>query len=72
MATQHGGLALIRVQEGSGPLAPGEFRNLKLQMSLSDAIKPGHAYSGTWAVANLRYPVRLEVPNLPAGKKEVQ
>jgi hypothetical protein len=67
MANQHGGLARIKIEEGSGLLTPGGFRNLKLVIRIPDAVKPGRTYSGTWAVANLRYPMRVAVPTGPVS-----
>ncbi len=70
-AKEHGGLARVQFREGAGPLAPGEFRRLKALIRLPDAIQPGHAYSGTWSIGNVRLYVRVEVPNA-TGSKEVQ
>jgi hypothetical protein len=76
MSDEHGGFARVKVAEGAGPLAPGEFRNLKIKLRLPDGLKPGERYSGSWVVqGTLRFPVRVEV-SAQAGKdtpgKEVQ
>lgn len=76
VSDEHGGFARVKVAEGAGPLAPGEFRNLKVKLRLPEALKPGQSYSGSWVVGGtLRFPVRVEVSD-QAGKdtpsKEVQ
>ena len=76
MSDEHGGFARVKVAEGVGPLAPGEFRNLKLKLKLPDGLKSGQSYSGSWVIGGaLRFPVRIEV-SAHGGKgapdKEIQ
>jgi hypothetical protein len=75
MADEHGGLVRVQVTEGAGSLEPGDLRNLKAQVRVPDSVKPGHAYSGTCPIGNVRLYVRVEVPPdviSDAVSKEVQ
>ena len=62
LSQEHGGLVRLQIQEGAGPLRPGEIRNIKLMIRMPESIKPGHAYSGTWPIDRLRVAVRVVVP----------
>jgi len=69
LSQEHGGLARLQIQEGAGPLAPGEIRNLKLLIRMPESIKPGHTYSATWPLDHLRVAVRVVVPPTDNGKE---
>jgi len=71
VAQEHGGLVRVQFRDGAGTIKPGEFRTLNALVRMPDGIKPGHAYSGMWPVANLRIAVRVEVVER-TGSKEVQ
>jgi hypothetical protein len=61
----HGGLVRVAVERGSGPLAPGEVRELGVRLELPKGdLVPGRSYSGVWSIANVNYWVGLDV----AGK----
>ena len=57
----HGGMVRIQVEEGSGPIAPGEVRPLRLNLHFPGGLKPGHTYSGTLPIENLRYYTKVRV-----------
>ena len=59
LAGGHGGLVRVRIGAGSGDLAPGEVRELGVQLAIPDRLEPGRTYWGTWALHNLRYYVRI-------------
>jgi hypothetical protein len=67
LAESDGGLVRLQVTEGAGVLEPAELHQLRLVFRLSEDLEPGHTYSGTWALHNLRYYVRVVVP--PAAKR---
>jgi hypothetical protein len=46
----HGGITLLDVIEGAGPLAPGDTRMITVATTLSEQLKPGHSYHGFWRV----------------------
>jgi hypothetical protein len=72
-ADNHGGLVRVTVQEGLGAIEPGELRNLKATLRFSDRLKPGHTYTGTWPLYNLRYSVQVYVASpTPAKAKGKQ
>lgn len=63
VADHHGGLVRVTINEGVGVIKPGEFRNLRATLRLSDRLKPGYTYWGTWPLFNLKYYVRVYVEN---------
>jgi hypothetical protein len=69
LSQEHGGLVRLQIQEGAGPLRPGEIRNLKLLIRMPESIKPGHAYTATWPIDRLRVAVRVVVPPTTNGKE---
>ncbi len=66
LAEGHGGIVRVLIQEGAGPVAPGELRNLRLKLRFPDRLKPGHNYFGTWSLYNLVYSVEVQA----TGQKE--
>ena len=58
-ADQHAGVVRIQVLGGSGSIAPGEARPLKLNLHLPSGIKADQTYSGTMPLQNLRYYVKV-------------
>ena len=69
LSQEHGGLARLQIQEGAGPLRPGEIRNIKLLIRMPESIKPGQVYSATWPIDRLRVAVRVVVPAANNGKE---
>jgi hypothetical protein len=69
LSQEHGGLVRLQIQEGAGPLRPGELRSIKLMMRMPESIKPGHTYSATWPIDRLRVAVRVVVPATDNGKE---
>jgi hypothetical protein len=59
LAEGHGGLVRVQVEEGHGPIAPGEVRSLRLNLHFPAELKAGHTYTGTLALENLRYYVKV-------------
>jgi hypothetical protein len=72
LAEMHGGLVRMSVDPGKGPVQPGETRALRLSLTVPERLQPGHAYSGSWALHNFNYSVRITVPGGAAGGKEAQ
>ena len=62
LAGGYGGLARVTVGAGAGDLGPGESRELAVTFDLPDGLRPGRAYEGAWALADVNYMVRVEVP----------
>lgn len=55
MARSHGGRLVLMIEEGAGPLAPGEFRHLAIRLRLPDDLKIGRVYAGEWMLLNRSY-----------------
>lgn len=62
-ADNHAGLVRVALRKESGTIEPGESRNLRASLRFSDRLKPGHTYSGTWPLENLRYSVQVSTIN---------
>jgi len=58
-AEEHAGFVRVRLEEGSGPIAPGEVHELRGSLRLPDNMKAGRTYTGTWVLFNLAYQVRV-------------
>lgn len=69
LAEMHGGLVRINADAGTGPLLPGESRTVRLSLTVPERLKPGHVYSGRWALDTLQQTIRITVPDA-AGRKE--
>ena len=69
LADAHGGLVRVIVAGGTGQIAPGQVRELQVELHLSDRLHPGRSYWGTWLIAKIGYSVEIEVTN-GAGTKE--
>jgi len=61
LAASHGGRVRLKIESGSGAIAPGEVRELRIAMRLSDRLRPGQTYSGTWKVENTSLAIELRV-----------
>jgi len=67
-AEGYGGFLRMKVEEGAGPLDPGELRNLKLKLKMPDRLKAGRNYFGTWSFHNLAYLVTVRATGGEAGE----
>lgn len=61
LAASHGGLVEARAEK-AGSVQPGASRTIRLTLSFSDRLRPGHGYGGAWETEGLRLPVRVRVP----------
>jgi hypothetical protein len=61
LATAHGGRVRLEIESGSGAIAPGEVRELRIALRLSDRLRAGQTYSGTWKVENTGLTIELQV-----------
>jgi hypothetical protein len=62
LAESHGGLVEVRARAGDRTIAPGESREVQVNLRFSDRLRPGHAYTGSWDAAGLHLRVRVNVP----------
>jgi len=67
-AAEHPGVVKLAVEEGGGPIAPGEIHELRVRLTLPD-IKAGRTYTGTWVLFNLSYPIRVSAENRKEEKE---
>ena len=51
----------LEVESGSGTIVPGEVRELRIALRLSDRLRPGQTYSGTWKLENTGVAIQLQV-----------
>ena len=70
LAEAHGGLVKMKLQKGSGTLAPGEMRSLEVTLEIPAGLAPGSTYAGNWELAGLVYPVTLTVEGAPPAPPE--
>ncbi|MFN2510842.1 MAG: hypothetical protein ABR568_05290 [Pyrinomonadaceae bacterium] len=61
LSLSHGGRVRLEIESGDGGLAPGEARDLRVALRLSDRLRPGQTYSGTWKIENTGVSIRLQV-----------
>ncbi len=61
LAVSHGGRVRLEIESGSGAIAPGETRELHIALRLSDRLRSGQTYSGTWKVENTGLAIELQV-----------
>ena|SRR5882672_1737261 len=61
LAVSHGGRVRLEIESGAGAVAPGEARELRIALRLSDRLRPGQTYSGTWKVENTGLAIELQV-----------
>lgn len=59
LASGHAGTVRVQVEEGQGSIAPGEVRSLRLHLHFPAKLEAGHTYTGTLAMENLRYYVKV-------------
>jgi hypothetical protein len=63
LADEHGGLVRIAIEEGSGDLAPGDAREVSASFRIPERLARGRTYTGTWPLHDVRYYIRLIVPD---------
>lgn len=67
LAEAHGGLVKMRLTSGAGALAPGELRDLQIEVSLPKELALGSEYTGNWEIPGLTYPVSLMIAGTGDG-----
>ncbi|MDR3752222.1 MAG: hypothetical protein P4K93_01215 [Terracidiphilus sp.] len=67
IAESHGGLVRATVREGAGDLAPGEFRELLVELHFSDRVKPRRTYYGAWFLGESGLGIQVEGTQPPEG-----
>jgi hypothetical protein len=60
IAEAHGGLVRANVHEGAGDLAPGEFRELLVELHFSDRVRPRRTYYGAWFLGESGLGIQVE------------
>jgi len=68
-AAEHAGMVKVAVEEGSGPIAPGEVHELRVRLMFPDNMKAGRTYTGTWVFFNLSYQIRVTAENKKEEKE---
>jgi len=61
LSASHGGRVRLEIESGEGELAPGEARDLRVALRLSDRLRAGQTYSGTWKIENTGVSIALLV-----------
>ena len=51
----------LEIESGYGELATGEARDLRVVLQLSDRLRQGQTYSGTWKIENTGVSIGLVV-----------
>lgn len=69
-AAEHAGVVKVAVEEGSGPIAPGEIHELRVRLTFPENMKAGRTYTGTWVFFNLAYQIRVSAENKAEYRKE--
>jgi len=59
LASGHAGTVRVQLEQGHGSIAPGDVRTLRLDLHFPAKLEAGHTYSGTLAMENLRYYVKV-------------
>jgi hypothetical protein len=59
LAEGHAGIVRLRVEDGAGPIAPGEVRAIRLDLRMPAGLQSGYTYTGTLPIHNLRYYVKV-------------
>jgi hypothetical protein len=60
IAESHGGLVHATLREGAGKLAPGEFRELVVELHFSNRLRPGRSYYGAWFLGESGLGIQVE------------
>jgi hypothetical protein len=68
-AAEHAGIVKVAIEEGSGPIAPGEVRELRARLMFPDNMNAGRTYTGTWVFFNLSYQIRVTAENRKEEKE---
>jgi len=70
IASAHGGLVRMTLEEGAVSLQHGELREIGVTIRLPSELSLGAEYGGNWEVAGLVYPVIIHVPGADAEPLE--
>lgn len=62
-SAEHAGVVKVAVEEGGGPIAPGEIHELRVRLTFPDNMKAGRTYTGTWVLFNLSHQIRVSADN---------
>jgi hypothetical protein len=73
LSKAHGGLVRVKVEQGEGPLQPGELRELQLKFRFPDNLHLNRIYDGKLEFDSFICPVRIDVPKRdPSGVSSTQ
>jgi hypothetical protein len=56
----YAGTVRLKVDQGAGPLEPGDSRELRATLRLPDHLRSGRTYEGTWRIGTIGYNVEIE------------
>ncbi|MGH8428484.1 MAG: hypothetical protein ACRES7_10985 [Gammaproteobacteria bacterium] len=70
LASAHGGLMRVQIEDGAGDLAPNEVRTLCANVRLPDNLKPGRLYTGALKILNAQCEFRIDVPDSTGEEKQ--
>lgn len=65
LADAHGGLLRMKIEQGAGPIAPGQVRELHVVLHVPTGLERGAMYGGNWEVPGLVYPISIFVAGEP-------
>jgi hypothetical protein len=66
-AAEHAGFVRVLIEEGAGPIAPGEIHELSVRLRFPDNLKVGRKYTGSWVFFNLSYQVHVSATEPEKG-----
>jgi hypothetical protein len=69
LARGSGGVARLELEEGYGPLAPGDARSLRARFALPKELRPGHTYTARLRIEDAAFSIRAEIPRGSTGKE---
>jgi hypothetical protein len=69
LASRHGGLVRVAIEQGAGTLAPGETRTVRARLRLPGELSTGVRYSSTWPLGNLNLSVNVDVDGAAKTKR---
>ncbi len=66
----HGGEARVTMRSGAGPLAPGEAREIACVLEVSEAVRPGRSYSGSFEIGPVSHVIVADIMSSSRPTKE--
>lgn len=69
LATRHGGLVRVAIEEGAGTIRPGVTRQVRALLRLPGELSAGASYSSTWRMGNLNLSVDVVVDAAAKAKR---